>query len=119
MRIKSITTLIATVATLLTTATVSANSNAEQVLVLLSSETHMTLADGSTYETGYYLNEFGVPADKLQKAGYELVLATPKGNARPRREPGRARRTPRPVRRCPSGSRPGSIATGFDPPGPG
>ncbi|MCG7571521.1 type 1 glutamine amidotransferase domain-containing protein [Pseudoalteromonas sp. CNC9-20] len=81
MRIKSITTLIATVATLVTTATVSANSNAEQVLVLLSSETQMTLADGSTYETGYYLNEFGVPADKLQKAGYDLVLATPKGNA--------------------------------------
>ena len=47
MRIKSITTLIATVATLLTTATVSANSNAEQVLVLLSSETQMTQAPSS------------------------------------------------------------------------
>ena len=59
----------------------NAQSEKEQVLVLLSSETQMELADGSTYTTGYYLNEFGVPADKLQKAGFELVLATPKGNA--------------------------------------
>lgn len=59
----------------------NAESEKEQVLVLLSSETQMQLADGSTYTTGYYLNEFGVPADELQKAGYELVLATPKGNA--------------------------------------
>ncbi|MFY8274511.1 type 1 glutamine amidotransferase domain-containing protein [Pseudoalteromonas sp. SSDWG2] len=58
-----------------------AQAQKEQVLVLLSSETQMQLGDGSTYETGYYLNEFGVPADELQKAGYELVLATPKGNA--------------------------------------
>ncbi|MDP5254424.1 MULTISPECIES: type 1 glutamine amidotransferase domain-containing protein [unclassified Vibrio] len=52
-----------------------------QVLVLLSSESAMTLADGSQYQTGYYLNEFGVPADALLKAGYQLVIATPKGNA--------------------------------------
>ncbi|WP_462156937.1 type 1 glutamine amidotransferase domain-containing protein [Pseudoalteromonas sp. GB56] len=58
-----------------------AQQQKEQVLVLLSSETQMQLADGSQYETGYYLNEFGVPADELIKAGYELVLATPKGNA--------------------------------------
>ena len=58
-----------------------AGAQKEQVLVLLSSETQMQLADGSSYETGYYLNEFGVPADELLKAGFELVLATPKGNA--------------------------------------
>ncbi|WP_370215338.1 type 1 glutamine amidotransferase domain-containing protein [Idiomarina sp.] len=52
-----------------------------KVLVLLSSETQLELADGSQYPTGYYLNEFGVPADALQQAGYELVLVTPKGNA--------------------------------------
>lgn len=52
-----------------------------KVLVLLSSETQLELADGSQYSTGYYLNEFGVPADALQQAGYELVLVTPKGNA--------------------------------------
>jgi putative intracellular protease/amidase len=52
-----------------------------QILVLLSSESQMQLQDGKTLTTGYYLNEFGVPADAFIKAGYELVLATPKGNA--------------------------------------
>ncbi|MCD1597015.1 type 1 glutamine amidotransferase domain-containing protein [Rheinheimera aquimaris] len=52
-----------------------------QILVLLSSESQMQLQDGKTLSTGYYLNEFGVPADAFMQAGYELVLATPKGNA--------------------------------------
>lgn len=52
-----------------------------EVLVLLSSETQLSLKDGKQYSTGFYLNEFGVPADRLLKAGYELVLVTPKGNA--------------------------------------
>ena len=51
-----------------------------EVLVILSSETTMDLADGQSIETGYYLNEFGVPAKASVDAGYELVLATPKGN---------------------------------------
>lgn len=52
-----------------------------EVLVLLSSETQLALKDDKQYTTGFYLNEFGVPADRLLKAGYELVLVTPKGNA--------------------------------------
>ena len=52
-----------------------------EVLVLLSSENSLMLQDGKRYPTGYYLNEFGVPADQLLKAGYKLVLVTPKGNA--------------------------------------
>ncbi|MFJ4373149.1 type 1 glutamine amidotransferase domain-containing protein [Pseudomonas japonica] len=52
-----------------------------EVLVLLSSENVLPLKDGKQYSTGYYLNEFGVPADHLLKAGYKLVLVTPKGNA--------------------------------------
>ena len=52
-----------------------------EILVLLSSENMMQLADGKTEPTGYYLNEFGVPAKALTEAGYTLVLATPKGNA--------------------------------------
>ncbi|MCO7519262.1 MULTISPECIES: type 1 glutamine amidotransferase domain-containing protein [unclassified Pseudomonas] len=52
-----------------------------EVLVLLSSENQLPLKDGKPYSTGYYLNEFGVPADQLLKAGYTLVLVTPKGNA--------------------------------------
>jgi len=56
-------------------------ANKGEVLVLLSSENMMQLADGKTAPTGYYLNEFGVPAKALADAGYKLVLATPKGNA--------------------------------------
>lgn len=52
-----------------------------EVLVLLSSKNQLQLKDGKPYPTGYYLNEFGVPADQLLKAGYKLVLVTPKGNA--------------------------------------
>ncbi|MFD2642993.1 type 1 glutamine amidotransferase domain-containing protein [Pseudomonas japonica] len=52
-----------------------------EVLVLLSSENVLPLKGGKQYPTGYYLNEFGVPADHLLKAGYKLVLVTPKGNA--------------------------------------
>lgn len=61
-------------------ATIAAGSKG-QILVLLSSESEMQLQEGKTISTGYYLNEFGVPADAFIQAGYELVLATPKGNA--------------------------------------
>lgn len=50
-----------------------------RILVLLSGENQLPLKEGKTYPTGYYLNEFGVPADGLLKAGYELVLVTPNG----------------------------------------
>ena len=45
-----------------------------EVLVLLSSEDRMQLTEGKTEPTGYYLNEFGVPAKALVDAGYTLVL---------------------------------------------
>jgi putative intracellular protease/amidase len=51
-----------------------------EVLVLLSSETSLPLRDGKTFSSGYYLNEFGVPADALQRAGYRLTVVTPRGN---------------------------------------
>lgn len=54
-----------------------------EILVLLSSESQLPLQNGKTMQTGYYLNEFGVPADVLLKAGYKLVIATPKGNKPP------------------------------------
>lgn len=59
----------------------TAQDSKGEILVLLSSENVMQLADGKTEPTGYYLNEFGVPAKALTEAGYTLVLATPKGNA--------------------------------------
>ena len=71
---------LAVLASLAATAAVAAEPKG-QVLVLLSSENQLALKDGQHYATGYYLNEFGVPADRLLKAGYELVLVTPRGNA--------------------------------------
>ncbi|ANY86799.1 MULTISPECIES: type 1 glutamine amidotransferase domain-containing protein [Pseudomonas] len=75
-----ISTLSLMVAGALLAGPVSAASKGE-VLVLLSSEHQLPLKRGKPYPTGYYLNEFGVPADQLLKAGYTLVLVTPKGNA--------------------------------------
>lgn len=78
---KSLTPIaLALFATLASSAAVAAEPKG-QVLVLLSSENQLALKDGRSYATGYYLNEFGVPADLLLKAGYQLVLVTPKGNA--------------------------------------
>ncbi|MCF7516528.1 type 1 glutamine amidotransferase domain-containing protein [Pseudoalteromonas sp. L23] len=79
---KSIVNTMVWVSSLLgATHVLSAHASEGEVLVLLSSETSMELASGETIETGYYLNEFGIPAKALVDAGYKLILATPKGNA--------------------------------------
>ncbi|WP_205124632.1 type 1 glutamine amidotransferase domain-containing protein [Bradyrhizobium sp. MOS001] len=51
-----------------------------KVLVVMSSANALDLNDGKTYKTGYYLNEFVVPYRKLVEAGYEPVIANPKGD---------------------------------------
>lgn len=51
-----------------------------KVLVVMSSANALDLKDGKTYKTGYYLNEFVVPYRKLVEAGYEPVIANPKGD---------------------------------------
>ena len=51
-----------------------------KVLVVMSSANALDLKDGKTYSTGYYLNEFVVPYRKLVEAGYEPVIANPKGD---------------------------------------
>lgn len=68
-------------ATLALSASAAASQSKGEVLIVLSSEHVLPLTGGKTQNTGYFLNEFGVPADRLIKAGYTLVLATPKGNA--------------------------------------
>ena len=52
-----------------------------KVLVVASSESKMTLADGSQMNVGFFLNEFAVPTEYLAAKGYEIVLATPSGQA--------------------------------------
>lgn len=51
-----------------------------KVIVVMSSAHELDLKDGKKYTTGYYLNEFVVPYRKLVEAGYEPVIANPKGD---------------------------------------
>ncbi len=53
----------------------------KKVLVILSGEHTLKLKDAKTFETGFYLNEFAVPAQALMDAGYTLTVATPNGSA--------------------------------------
>jgi len=55
----------------------------KKILVVMSSESILPLQDGQTHATGFYLNEFGVPAHRLVQEGYELTIATPRGNRPP------------------------------------
>ena len=75
--IKAVFQILMAVSSLITT---SAMATEGKVLVIVSSEQTLQLKNGKTYQTGYYLNELGVPAMALSKAGYTLVFADPKGN---------------------------------------
>lgn len=52
-----------------------------KVLVVVSSVSEISLQDGKSYPTGYFLNELAVPVKVLVDAGYTPVFANPKGNA--------------------------------------
>jgi putative intracellular protease/amidase len=56
----------------------SMNTNGTVLIVGSSSDT-LELKGGHKEVTGYYLNELAVPAQAIVDAGYEIVLATPKG----------------------------------------
>ncbi len=55
----------------------------KKILVVMSSESALPLQGNQTHATGFYLNEFGVPAHRLIQEGYELTVATPRGNRPP------------------------------------
>ncbi|MGY2897059.1 type 1 glutamine amidotransferase domain-containing protein [Deinococcus sp. UYEF24] len=55
----------------------------KNILVVMSSESVLPLQGGQTHATGFYLNEFGVPAHRLVQEGYQLTIATPRGNRPP------------------------------------
>ena len=50
-----------------------------KILVGVSSQSQMELADKSIMNVGFFLNEFAVPTEYLAERGYEIVLATPSG----------------------------------------
>ena len=51
-----------------------------RILVVASSVDRFTLKTGQTVEVGYYLNELAVPAFAAIDAGYQIRVATPRGN---------------------------------------
>jgi putative intracellular protease/amidase len=53
----------------------------KNVLIVLSAENSLTLSDGKVIPTGFFLDEFAVPAQALAAAGYTLSIATPEGSA--------------------------------------
>ena len=60
---------------------ISAHAAPNKILVVLSSESKITLKNGIIHPTGFFLSELMVPVKGLMEAGYEPVFATPDGNA--------------------------------------
>ena len=50
-----------------------------KILVPMSSQSEMELANHTKMPVGFFLNEFAVPAQYLAEHGYEIVIATPSG----------------------------------------
>jgi putative intracellular protease/amidase len=51
-----------------------------KILIIASSSDTFELKGGHMAPAGYYLNELAIPAQAASEAGYEIHLATPKGN---------------------------------------
>jgi putative intracellular protease/amidase len=59
--------------------TENAMKTKERIIIVGSSADTFELKDGRQEAMGYYLNELVIPAQAAIDAGYEIVLATPKG----------------------------------------
>lgn len=51
-----------------------------KALLVASSTDTLALKDGTPHPTGYFLDELTVPVMQIMKEGYDVLLATPKGN---------------------------------------
>jgi putative intracellular protease/amidase len=49
---------------------------AKKVLAVLTNAAHLTLTDGEEYPSGYWAEEFAVPCEILERAGYAVEPAT-------------------------------------------
>ena len=52
-----------------------------RLLFLVSSAREMELANGTTYETGYFADEALTPYERFMEAGVDVVVATPDGRS--------------------------------------
>jgi putative intracellular protease/amidase len=59
---------------------VQAAGSKGKILLVASSVDSLDLRNGKKMATGFFLNELAIPAQALIEEGYEIVLATPKGN---------------------------------------
>lgn len=73
----------AAAATAATTKLSALPRRSRRVLVVVSSQKDMRLANGTIYKTGFYMNELGIPVRSLMQAGYQPIFANPLGNAAP------------------------------------
>ncbi|MBU3077884.1 type 1 glutamine amidotransferase domain-containing protein [Sphingomonas quercus] len=78
---KSMTFAALAVALILSGPANAADAARGRILLVASSVNAMTLKDGRKIPTGYFLNELAVPAQAFIRAGYDVVVATPDGNA--------------------------------------
>lgn len=56
------------------------NNSKGTVLVITSSSDTLITKDGRPERIGFYLNELAIPVQAVMDQGYDVVLATPKGN---------------------------------------
>lgn len=59
--------------------TLHAKESKGKVLVIMSNATKLELQDNKSADVGFFLNEFAIPVQEIIDAGYEIVVATPKG----------------------------------------
>jgi putative intracellular protease/amidase len=60
---------------------ITLNTQAANILVVLSDSDHLDLKDGKVFPTGFYLNELMQPVKRMLDAGHQITFATPDGKA--------------------------------------
>ncbi len=60
--------------------TLPSKAAVKKILIVLSSGDTLTLKDGKTHTTGFYMNELGVPLKALIDGGFTPVFSNPRGN---------------------------------------
>ncbi|MGE0173703.1 MAG: type 1 glutamine amidotransferase domain-containing protein [Oligoflexales bacterium] len=62
-----------------TTIKASSAQQNPKVLMILSGSDRVTTKEGNIHRTGFFLSELAGPAIAMEKAGFEIVVATPEG----------------------------------------
>lgn len=56
------------------------NAANKNLLIILTGSSELKLVGEETYKTGYWLEEFSVPYQLFEQSGFQITVATPKGN---------------------------------------